>query len=315
MATQTLAELAKFVQDDLVGGVAEDIITVSPIFNFLPFQGYSGDAVVVNRETTLGDAGLYSVSDAITHRTPSTSTPLAFTATKLIGQVDIDGLVQAQGESDGVDMTAQEMSSKSKSLSRLFQQEMVSGTGVAPSMHSLHSMIDSEQFATASALERDLSFELMDELLDLVVAKDGEVDFLMGHSVLLRKYRALYRALGGAQPQLVVIQMPDGTERTVESYNGIPFFRNDYLSVAETADGAALTGGDMTSLWAGVWDDGSRKVGLSAIYPESVDAGIMVKNVGTSETLDEDIYRLVWYTNFVNFNRRALARLASLATT
>lgn len=315
MTTQTLAELAKFVQDDLVGGVAEDIITVNPIFNFLPFQDYSGDAVTVNRELALGDAGLYGVSDTITHRTPSQAQPASFTATKLIGQVDMDNLVQVQGESDGVDMTSQEISSKSKTVARLFQTQMAQGTGVAPSMHSLHSLVDSEQFATASGVARALSFELMDELLDLVLAKDGEVDFIMGHRVLLRKFKALYRALGGADPTTIVVKMPDGTERTVLTYEGIPFFRNDYLSIAETANAAALTGGDMTSLWAGVWDDGTRKVGLSAIYPGNSEAGIMVEEVGTSETLDEEIWRVKWYTNFVNFNRRALARLASLETT
>src|SRR5690349_5124078 len=120
MATQTLAELANFCHDDLQKGVAVDIVTVNPIFSYVPFQGYKGTGITVNREATLGDAGMYSVGDTITHRTPSTSAKVTFGSTKIIGQTDIDGLVQVEGESDGVDMLAQELASKSKTISRLF---------------------------------------------------------------------------------------------------------------------------------------------------------------------------------------------------
>jgi hypothetical protein len=314
VSTQTLAELALFAQDDLVGGVAEDIVTVNPIFDFIPFIGYAGPGVLVNRENALGDAGMYGVGDTITHRAPSTATQFTYTATKIIGQVDMDELVQLQGESDAVDMTAQEISSKSKNVGRRFQTGMAIDDGVGNNMNSLHSLVDSEQFTTASAGQA-LSFELLDELLELVTAKDGEVDFLMAHRTVLRVFKTLYRALGGAAPETVVINMPDGTTRTVVQYEDIPFFRNDYLSVQETANGAALTGGALTSVWAGVWDDGSRKVGCAAIYPEASVAGIQVKAIGTSETKDEQMWRIKMYTEWVHFNRRGVARLPSIDIT
>jgi len=310
MSTQTLAELTKFVQDDLVRGVAEDIITVNPWFQFMPMDGYSGDGVTVNRENALGDAGLYSVGDSITHRTPSTATATTFTASKIIGQVDMDGLVQAQGSSDGVDMSAQEISSKSKTIGRTFQNQVAVGDGSSPNMNSLHSLCDSSQYTTASAGQA-LTFALIDELLDLVIAKDGEVDFIVAHRSMLRKYKALYRALGGAAPT-DVITLPNGLKRTVLMYDGIPLFRNDYITITETANGAATTTGALTSLYAGCWDDGSRKLGVSAIYPEGVPAGIQVESVGTSETKDEVIHRIKWYVNFAQFNRRGLARLTSV---
>lgn len=314
MSTQTLAELANFVHDDLTKGVAQDIITVNPIFGYVPFTGYRGNGVSVNREQALGDSGLYSVGDTITHRTPSTSAKVTFVSTKLIGQTDMDNLVQVEGESDGVDMLAQELSSKSKSISRLFQTQMVGGSGVLPNMNSFHSLIDSSQYTAASAGQA-LSFALLDQLLALVLAKDGQVDFIMWHRNAEIQFKALYRALGGAQPQTTIWTNPfNGEQRTILTYEGIPCFRNDYLSITETANGAALTGGDKMSVWAGVWDDGSRKVGLSAIYPEASQAGIQIKQVGTAETKDEEIWRLVWYTNLANFNRRGLARLPSITT-
>lgn len=312
MSTQTLAELAKFVQSDLVGGVAEDIITVDPIFSFVPMQSFAGDAVVVNRENALGDAGNYSVGDTITDRTPSTSTQFSFAPIKIIGQVDLDKMVAGMAASRGVDMTAQEIGSKAKNVGRRMADQMVSGTGVDPQMHSVHTLVDSTQYTTASAGQA-LSLALLDELLDLVKAKDGQVDWIMGPPSMIRKYKALYRALGGADPEKIVITLPDGiTQRSVLAYDGVPFFRNDYITITETANGAALTGGALTSIYAGVWDDGTRKVGCSFIYPEAFEAGIDVEQVGTSETKDEGSWRVKFYGNFVNFNRRGLARLPSL---
>jgi hypothetical protein len=49
-----LAQAALLINDEIVRGVAEDIITVNPIFSYMPFYGYEGQAIVVNRELTLG---------------------------------------------------------------------------------------------------------------------------------------------------------------------------------------------------------------------------------------------------------------------
>ena len=96
------------------------------------------------------------------------------------------------------------------------------------------------------------------------------------------------------------------------SHAAIGRLARDWIGITETANGAALTGGALTSVWAGCWDDGTRKTGITAIYPEGVPAGIDVSRVGTSETKDEEIYRLKWYTNMAIFNRRAIARLPSI---
>lgn len=313
MSTQTLAELAKFIDDDRVGGVAEDIITTNPIWMRLPMRGFQGDSIRVNRENTLGDAGLYSVGDTITDRTPSSASQINFTNTKLIGQVDLDKEVQAKGESDGVNQAAAEIASKSKSIARLMQTQMATGDGVAPNAHSWHSLCDSGQYTTASS-GQDLSFELLWELLDLVKAKDGQVDYLTSHSIFVRLYKSLCVSLGGTVPT-DVYTLPDGQTRTVVTFEDIPWFKNDYLSTAETANGAALTGGALGSVYAGVWDDGTGKVGASLIYPEEIPAGIRVEQVGTSETKDEEIYRVLASWGFANFNRRGLARLTSLNKT
>ena len=311
MATQTLAQAKLLINNEIVRGVAEDFISVNPIYDILPFTGYDGQGLIVNRELTLGPTEVASVGATITStaKTSSTFTQKVFKATKLIGDAEMDGLVQAQSVSAGVDQTALEISLKAKSLGRLFQTGMAQGTGTAPQMNSFDSLCDATQYTTA-ATTQVLSFELLDELLDLVLAKDGEVDFIMMASRTIRAYKVLLRALGGT-PADWVVTLPGG--RTTISYEQIPIFRNDYLSVAETANGAALTGGALTSVWAGCFDDGSSKIGVAGVHPASVPAGIMVENVGAQEVKDVYIWRIKQYANFALFNRKGLARLTSIS--
>jgi hypothetical protein len=92
----------------------------------------------------------------------------------------------------------------------------------------------------------------------------------------------------------------------------VPIFKNTFLKTTETANGAALTGGNLTSIWAGVFDDGTRKVGLSAIHPDKCPGGIQVQDVGPMESKDARLWRVKQYVNLANFNRRGLARAASV---
>lgn len=311
MATQTLAEAAKLINNEIVQGVAEDIITTNPVWNVMPWTGYEGQALLINRENALGNAQHLAIGGTITAKDAATFTQVPFSAVTTIGDAEMNGLVQAQSSSAGVDQMAIEISSKAKSVGRLLQTGIATGTGVSPQLNSLHSLIDAGQFAGGASTGRAISLDLIDALLDLVKAKDGEVDWIMMAGRTLRSYKALVRALGGVN-ETMAFTMPNGTTRTVSVYEGIPIFQNDYLSVVETANGAALTGGALTSVWAGVWDDGSQKVGASMIHPASVQAGIAVEQVGVAETKDESIVRVKSYSNFAVFNRKGIARLASI---
>lgn len=309
MASQTLAEAKKLINDEIIVGIVEDIISINPFYDVLPFVGYAGQGLVVNRENALGDAGFYAVDAEITHKNPATFENVTFTATKIIGDAELDGLLQAQSASAGVDQSAIEISSKAKSIARLFQQGMAKGTGLSPQMNSLHSLCDSEQYTTASGAGREISFALLDELLDLVQSKDGQVDWIMMHPRTIRSYKALLRSLGGTSAEWVV-DLPGG--RKTVGYEGVPIFKNNYLPVTETVNGAELTGGNLTSVYAGVFDDGSERVGVAGIHPKGVPAGIDVEFIGAQENKDSRTWRIKQYANFANFNRRGLARLTSI---
>lgn len=312
MASQTLAQAKLFINNEIVQGVVEDIISINPIYNMLPFMSYDGHAILVNREVTLGTSEVLAVDTTISAKAAATFTQASYSATRLIGDVELDALVQLQTSGGGVDQLAIEISSKAKSIARLFQTGMATGTGTSPQMNSLHSLCDSSQYTTATGgtTSQALSFALLDELLDLVKAKDGQVDWMMMPARTLRSYRVLLRALGGVTAD-EVITFADG--RKVMGYSGIPIFKNEFLSVTETADGAALTTGTMTSVWAGCFDAGDSRTGISAIHPSSAPAGVTVKVVGEMETKDSSLVRVVQYANMVNFNRRGLARLTSIS--
>lgn len=310
MTTQTLAEAKKLIHDDLVAGVAEDIFTTSPIWGVMPWTSMSGQAILVNRENALGDSQHLAVGGTITAKAAATFVQDSYSPTTTIGDAELNGLVKATSMSGGVDQMAVEVQSKAKSVGRLLQTGMATGDGTGANMNSLHTLTDASQYTSASAGQA-LSFELLDELLDLVKAKDGEVDYMMLPSRTLRSYRTLVRALGGVN-ETIAFDMGNGRTRNIDVYNGIPMFQNDYLSVAETANGAALTGGALTSIYAGCFDDGSSKIGSAMIYPDGTPIGIDVEMVGASETKDENITRVKSYSNFVNFNRRGLARLPSI---
>lgn len=310
MATQTLAEARKLIQDDLVAGVAEDIFTTSPIWNVMPWSGTAGQAILVNREGILGTAQHLAVGSTITAKAAATFVQESFSHTTTIGDAELNGLVKATSMSGGVDQMAVEISSKAKSVGRLLQTGRATGDGTGANMNSLHTLCDATQYTGASAGQA-LSFELLDELLDLVKAKDGQVDYIELPSRTLRAYRTLVRALGGVN-ETMAFDMGNGRTRNIDVYNNIPMFQNDYLSIAETANGAALTGGALTSVYAGCFDDGSGKIGQAMIYPDGTPIGIDVTMVGESETKDESIARVKSYSNFVNFNRRGLARLPSI---
>lgn len=311
MASTTLAEAAKLINNEIVAGVAEDIITTNPVWSAIPWVGYDGQGLVLNRENALGDAQHLAVGGTITAKAAATYTQSTVTAVTTIGDAELNGLVAAQSSSAGVDQMAANVSSKAKSVGRLLQTGIATGDGSSPNLNSMHSLCDSGQYTTASATQV-LSFALLDELLDLVKAKDGEVDFIMMPSRTIRSYKILVRALGGVN-ETMVFTMPNGTQRTVSTYEGIPIFQNDYLSIAETANGAALTTGALTSVWAGCWDDGTQKTGVSMIYPNGVPAGIDVQMIGAAEAKDENIVRVKSYSNFAMFNRKGLARLTSIS--
>lgn len=299
MASVTLAESAKLAQDELVAGVIENIITVNPFFDVLPFDGIDGNALAYNRENVLGDVQVLGVGGTITAKAAATFTQVTSTLTTIIGDAEVNGLVQATRSGDGNDQQAVQIASKAKSVGRKYQDMLVNGSGASNEMAGMLLLVDGSQKAATGANGKALDFEVMDELLDLVTDKDGEVDYFMMHARTLRSYMALLRALGGASINEVVA-LPSGRE--VPGYRGVPIFRNDWTPVDQTKG----TGSAQTTVFAGTLDDGSRMHGIAGLTAEQA-AGIQVVPVGESETKDESITRIKWYSGLALFSLKGLA--------
>uniref|UniRef100_A0AAU8GRI2 Major head protein n=1 Tax=Pseudomonas phage PAKlein3 TaxID=3230132 RepID=A0AAU8GRI2_9VIRU len=301
MASVTLVESAKLALDDLVAGVIENVITVNRMYEMIPFDGISGNALAYNRENALGDVQVAGVDDTITAKAPATFTKVTSELTTIIGDAEVNGLIQATRSSDGNDQTAIQVASKAKSCGRKFQDMLINGTGANDEFEGLINLVASGQTLDNGTDGAALSFEKLDELMDTVTDKDGEVDYLTMHARTLRSFNALLRALGGASIGDVVT-LPSGAE--VPAYRGVPIFRNDYIPTNQTVG----TSSNCTTVFAGTFDDGSRTHGIAGLTAEEA-AGIQVEDVGPAETKDNYITRVKWYCGLALFSEKGLAAL------
>lgn len=303
MSSVTLAESAKLAQDELVAGVIENIITVNRFFDVLPFDGIEGNSLAYNRENVLGDvinAGVGTTfSGAGAGKNPATFTRVNSNLTTIMGDAEVNGLIQATRSGDGNDQTAVQIASKAKSAGRQYQNQLINGTGTNNEFAGLLQLVASGQTLTPQTNGQAISFEILDELMDRVVDKDGQVDYITMHARTLRSYKALLRALGGASINEVV-ELPSGAE--VPAYSGVPIFRNDYIPTNQTQGSAT----NATTIFAGTLDDGSRTHGIAGLTATTA-AGIQVVDVGEAEDADEHIWRVKWYCGLALFSEKGLA--------
>lgn len=298
MSTVTLAESAKLTQDDLVAGVIENVITVNQMYEMVPFRGITGNSIAYNRENVLGDVQYLAVGGTITAKNPATFTKVNSNLTTIIGDAEVNGLIQAT-RSDYTNQEASQVASKAKSAGRQFATTFITGDGTSDTFQGLLSLCPAGQTLSTATNGEALSFTRMDELLDAVVAKDGQVDFITMHSRTVRAYKALVRSLGGVTAD-DVYQLPSGKQ--IIAYSGVPIFRNDYIPINQ----AQGSGTNLTTMFAGCWDDGSDKVGIAGITAEQA-AGIVVEDVGIHQSRDETITRVKWYVGLALFSEKAIA--------
>jgi len=311
MASVTLVESAKLAQDELVAGVIESVVTVNKMFDVLPFDGIEGNALAYNRENALGEVVLGTVgttissgsANPITSGTDGTAaatfTQVTSTLTRIIGQAEVDNLIQSTRSGDGNDQKAVQVASKAKHAGRVYQHMLINGTGSNDQFNGLINLCASGQKVATGTNGGPLSFRWMDDLLALVKDKDGVVDFITMNVRTLNSYFELLRGLGGASINETVT-LPTGAQ--VPGYRGVPIFQNDYIPVNQVKGG----GTDQTTIFAGTLDEGSRQYGIAGLTSAN-DAGITVKEIGESETKDESLTRVVWYCGLALFSELGLA--------
>lgn len=304
MPSVTLAESAKLSLNQLVAGVIENIVSVNPMYEVMPFMGIDGNALAYNRELAIGDTQFVGVGGAITAKAAATFTAVTSSLTTIVGDAEVNGLIQAT-RSNFTDQTAVQVASKAKSVARRYQDTMINGDGTADTFAGLLTLVPAGQKVATAANGEALSFAALDALIDLVKDKDGQVDFIMMPARTRRAYYALLRSLGGASIG-EVITLPSG--RTVPVYNGVPIFVNDYIPTTQVQ---GTSGAIATTIFAGTFDDGSGTHGISGLTA-SRDNGISVKNIGEKEAADEEITRVKFYCGFANFSQLGIASVSGI---
>lgn len=303
MPSITLAESAKLSQDLLYAGIIESIVDVNPFYEILPFQDIDGNALTYNREKEMGDTQFLGVGGTITAKNGATFDKITTSLTTLIGDAEINGLIQAT-RSDYNDQKSVQIMSKAKSLGRQFQNTLINGDGTGDSFKGLSALATGTQIINIGTDGSNLQFELLDELIDSVKDKDGQVDYILSSARTIRSYYSLLRALGGATIGDVVT-LPSG--RTVPAYRGVPIFRNDFIATNQTKGASTNT----TTLFAGTLDDGSGKHGIAGLTARG-EAGIRLEDVGISQTKDETITRVKMYCGLANFSTLGLYAMSGI---
>lgn len=299
MASVTLVESAKLAQNELIAGVIENVITVNKMFEVVPFDGIQGNALAYNRENVLGDVDVEGVGDTIGAKGAATFTNITASLTSIIGDAEVNGLIQATRSEDGNDQTAVQIASKAKSAGRKWQDMFITGTGASNEFNGLLNLCAAGQTIASATNGQILSFDILDNLLDLVVDKDGMVDYYTFNAREIRSLMKLLRALGGASIG-DTITLPSGVQ--IPAYRGTPVFRNDYNPINQTQGSAT----NASTIFAGTLDDGSRQHGIAGLTASNM-AGINVVDVGEAEGKDERIWRVKWYAGLALFSEKGLA--------
>lgn len=306
MPSVTLAEAAKLSNDLVVQGVIENIISVNPIYQIFPFDQIEGNSLKYNRENVLGNVEFIAPGDNITAKAAATFTQVTSALTAIIGDAEVDHFIQTT-RSNINDQKAVQVASKAKSVGRQYQDTMINGDSavVTDSFDGLLKLVAAAQKVSTAANGEALSFTIMDNMIDLVLAKDGQVDWMMFPARTIRAYLALLRALGGASINEVVT-LPNGQQQM--AYRGIPIFRNDWIPTNQ-AQGAS--GNVCTTIFAGCFDDGSRSNGLAGLTSVA-NSGVFVTEVGESETKNETITRVRFYSSLALFSEKAVSSASGI---
>lgn len=302
MASLTLAEAAKIQQNKLIRGIIETVVTVNPFYTFFPFDQIVGNALLYTRENAVGGVAPIGIGGGANTipagaKTPATFTPVTTPLKAMIGDAMVDHFINTTMSTDN-NQTALQVGSKAKGLGREYQRQFIFGdSGVDPlEFDGLSKLTPAAQ--TINAANAPLTFEMLDALLSMVKAKDGQVDFLMMNDGAIRKYRAMLRTAGGATAS----EFREIGGQRVLYYGTVPILRNDWQTSSVPAPDV------ITDIYAGCFDDGSRKVGIAGLT-SAVQSGIFVSAVGEAELTNDVITRLRFYASLAVFNELGIAKL------
>lgn len=208
--------------------IAQEIVTVSELYNYLTLTQVNAVQNSYNREATLGTANF--VSPILPNGTWTESTPTFTTVTDTLKLFGASAYVPRMAMNDA-NLYAPIVAAKAKIIGRSIEQVLISGSGTDPEWTGLMRATSgsaTQDIAVATGGSGSLTLAKMDELASAV--KTGPVSFYVMSTTdknnLLNLIRGSY-----SQPNFIVSQ--NFTGAPVLTYNGVPVIVSDYI-VADT---------------------------------------------------------------------------------
>ncbi len=263
--------------------------------------------------------------------------------TAILADIILDGQIEDQ-LSDHNDQLQVQISSKAKQIARIYMNAIINANrggalvqanngpiGLADRFKGMASILDAEQgnaddvnhpFYNAGASTQTLALveddpasarvgregrvytlEDLDDLIDRITA--ASPDFLMMHSRDIRTLRVLLRNTGGGTDAGMIQTQGLGSEKPMLMYQGIPVFRNDFVSRYDAVNTQDTTyddaGSGAATLEVNVAGDGTEAFalmrgsdGVMYRWPITAGAGTTTLTVtATGSFFDPEQNRLV----------------------
>ena len=172
-------------------------------------------------------------------------------------------------------------------------------------------VLGSKNFVAPSAVASTTAgfaarLDYLDQIIDRVHDKDGMVDYLMMNSAGVRKITQAFRAAGTGF-DMMDVKNSSGSVMSIQSYRGVPIFRNDFIGTGVQTGFAGGDNNDSSVVYAGTLDDGSFSHGICGLTALK-SAGMQVQKLGAREEADATITRVKWYCGLAHFSELGLVR-------
>lgn len=298
----TLAESAKLSQDKLHRKVVEELIKISPLLKRIPFVTIEGNSIKIPYEdvSNVGSVGFYAVNDAITESTAKWLTR-TYSLTKLIGDADVDNLIQ-QTRSNFFNQMGEQVRMKTKLMAHAFDETAIYGTST-----------NSNEFLGFQWLERSttqrihmgatttgatLTLAKLDELVDAIPGGE-KPDILLLNKQINRRLAQKLRGVGSYMTER------DAYGDYWQFWNGVPLVVTDWIGQVESIAAtifSAKTGGSCSSIIAVKFGEGDGVVGFNS-------GDIQTDTWDKLEQKDASRTRLRWYLGMGSYSAKCIAIL------
>lgn len=304
--TQSLNDVVsnEFFRNPIYPGIADAIQEAQTFYEFVPFTAIKGSSIGVQENSEQDLTGFVADGANLDTGNPINQLTTAFrnyNIKSIAGLANVGSVSGAGATANGVDLMAVAIQAKARDIARKIYKQAVKGVAGADAngFRGLDDMYDdstgelhNKNELTPANAGDDIA-DVLDQTLNAITAADP--DFIMMNGTILNKFTSRMRA-SGAGYNYVTTPI---TNRNVLSYQGVPIFRNDYITVHTT---------DKHEIYAGCFEKGGN-TGITMIYPEGTPAGIEVVDLGESEKYLGRVTRVAQHTALAVMNSEGLAKM------